>query len=120
MTRALDALALLSALAGRGVEFVADGDRLRFRPVTGVSLDEKDQLRDLKGEVILLLKARDPALEALCSSQPPEEAQALREERAAIMEYGAGMTRAEAERRAGLLVEPIWNLTHNWTPKINT
>lgn len=32
----------------------------------------------------------------------PAEIRADREERAAIYEYDAGMTRAEAERRAGL------------------
>lgn len=44
----------------------------------------------------------DPTLEALCSGLPPEDAQALREERAAILEHEAGLTRTEAERRAGI------------------
>lgn len=43
----------------------------------------------------------DPALEPLCSGLPSEEAQALREERAAILEYTGALPRAEAERRAG-------------------
>ncbi|MGA2083134.1 MAG: hypothetical protein ABSH53_21345 [Holophaga sp.] len=41
----------------------------------------------------------DPTLETLCAGLPPEEAQALREERAGILEFEAGMTRAEAERK---------------------
>ena len=42
----------------------------------------------------------DPTLEALCSGLPQEDAQALREERAAILEHQAGMSREEAEHRA--------------------
>ena len=44
----------------------------------------------------------DEVLEALCAGLPPEDALALREERAAILEYEAGFTRDEANRRAGL------------------
>lgn len=47
-------------------------------------------------------EAPDPTLEALCAGLPQENAQALREERAAILEYEAGMSREEAEHRAGL------------------
>lgn len=43
----------------------------------------------------------DPTLEGLCAGLPPQDARALRQERAAILEYEAGFTRAEAERRAG-------------------
>lgn len=43
----------------------------------------------------------DPTLEALCAGLPPDDARALRQERAGILEYEAGFTRAEAERRAG-------------------
>jgi len=39
----------------------------------------------------------DPTLEALCAGLPEEEAQALREERAGILEYLAGFPRSEAE-----------------------
>lgn len=44
----------------------------------------------------------DPALEALCAGLSPEDAQVLREERAAILEFEAGMSRADAERISGL------------------
>jgi hypothetical protein len=47
-------------------------------------------------------EASDSNLEALCAGLPPEDAQGLREERAAILEYEAGMSREEAEHRAGL------------------
>ena len=44
----------------------------------------------------------DPVLEALCSNLSPEDADDLRQERAGILEHEAGLTRAEAEQRAGL------------------
>lgn len=44
----------------------------------------------------------DLALDALSAGLPPEDALELREERAGILEYEAGFSRAEAERRAGL------------------
>ena len=48
----------------------------------------------------------DPTLEALCAGLPQEDAQALREERAGILEHQAAFTRDEAERRAGLSCTP--------------
>lgn len=42
----------------------------------------------------------DPVLEALCAGLPCEDARALREERAGILEHQAALTRDEAERRA--------------------
>jgi hypothetical protein len=54
----------------------------------------------------------DPHLEALCAGLPVEDAEALREERAAILEHLAGLPRTESERRAGLgrppLAGPPW------------
>lgn len=47
---------------------------------------------------------QDPTLEALCLGLPIEEAQAMREERAGILEYLGGMSRPLAEARAGLPV----------------
>ncbi len=44
----------------------------------------------------------DLALESLCAGLPPEDARALREERAAILEFDGGLSQVEAERRAGL------------------
>ncbi len=44
----------------------------------------------------------DEHLEALCAALPPDDALALREERAAILEHQAGFTREEAECRAGV------------------
>jgi len=44
----------------------------------------------------------DPILETLCAGLQPEEIEALREERAAILEFEAGFGRRQAERKAGL------------------
>jgi len=44
----------------------------------------------------------DPTLEALCAGLPDDDARALREERAGILEYQAAFIRGEAERRAGI------------------
>ena len=44
----------------------------------------------------------DPILESLCSCLSPEDADELRQERAGIFEFEGGLTRAEAEQRAGL------------------
>ena len=44
----------------------------------------------------------DPTLETLCLGLPIEEAQALREERAGILEHQGGMSKPKAEAAAGL------------------
>ena len=60
----MNAAELLGALRTRGVELVAAGDRLRFRPVAAVSPDELAALRAQKAAVISLLRAETSA--ALC------------------------------------------------------
>ena len=45
----------------------------------------------------------DPVLEALCDDLDPEDAQALRDERAGILEYQAGFNREDSEAVSGLL-----------------
>jgi len=44
----------------------------------------------------------DLELERLCAALPPDEADDLRQERAAILEYCMGLSPEEADRRAGL------------------
>jgi len=44
----------------------------------------------------------DFVLNTLCDGLPDDDIQALREERAAILEYCGGFSRYEAERRTGL------------------
>lgn len=51
----MTAVALVSALRARGVELVAAGDRVRFRPASAVTSDERAALRRFKPEVLALL-----------------------------------------------------------------
>lgn len=44
----------------------------------------------------------DPTLETLCLGLQPEDAEMLREERAAILEFEAGLGRHQAEQKAGM------------------
>src|SRR5262249_44739730 len=57
----MSAAELLGALRARGVELVAAGDRLRFRPVAAVTLDELAALRVQKAAVLSLLRAETSA-----------------------------------------------------------
>ena len=59
-----------------------------------------EELRQHKGEALQWLKTAQDLLAA--ASDWPEVWQERFEERAAIMEFDAGLPRAEAERRAGL------------------
>lgn len=56
------AVALLADLRARGVELVAIGDRLRFRPASAVSGDTREALRVHKAELLALLTAGSEAL----------------------------------------------------------
>jgi len=74
------ARALLAELRDRGVALRVVGDRLRYRPEAAVTPELRDQMAACKSDLIALLERF--------------------EERAAIREYEAGFTRAEAERLA--------------------
>ncbi len=78
--------ALLDGLHRRGVRFRIDGDRLRwFAPVGVVTDADLSALREHKAEVLAILRE--------------EEADRI-EERAAIFQFDAYLSRREAERRA--------------------
>lgn len=68
----------------------------------GVSMTWLDRLLVESPGLPVGTVASDSTLDALSSGLPPEDAQALREERAGILEHQAAHTRREAERRAGL------------------
>lgn len=94
-----DALRLLVELAIVGGELQAHGDRLRVRPRVDQLLprimDHKPVILALIGDRGGIVTAHDLAVAAL-----PPDARADYEERAAIMEYDAGMDRPTAERKA--------------------
>jgi hypothetical protein len=99
----MEALGFLAGLEARGVEFKTDGGRVFYRPASIVTTEELELIQSRKAELIFLLQARDPALEALCAGLSQADALDLRTERAAILEYEAGLSRVEAETRAGLM-----------------
>ncbi len=78
--------ALLDGLHGRGVRFRIDGERLRwFAPVGVVTEADLSALRQHKAEVLAIL--REEQIDRI-------------EERAAILQFDAYLSRREAERRA--------------------
>ncbi len=77
---------LLDGLHRRGVRFRIDGDQLRwFAPVGVVTEADLSALREHKAEVLAIIREQD--------------ADRI-EERAAIIQFDAYLSRREAERRA--------------------
>jgi hypothetical protein len=99
-----EAIALLEAMAMRHIELRAEGKHILFRPAGLVSEEDRRQIRALKSQLMNLLApgALDLVLLAMCVTLPPEDAQDLRQERAAILEFEGGHTRVVAEHLAGL------------------
>lgn len=82
----MEVQALLDRLYRRGVRLRLNGDRVRwFAPVGVVTEADLAELRQHKVEVLAFLR---------------EEERDRFEERAAILEFDAGLSRHEAERRA--------------------
>lgn len=92
----------IEAMRLRGVCFFAQGGRLLWFAPSRPAAAALAQASALKLELLSLVE--EPMLERLCAMADPEEAAYLREERAAILEHEAGMSRKEAECRAGLAV----------------
>jgi hypothetical protein len=63
----MTAAELVSALASRGVQLVAEGERLRWRPAGAVSAEEREALVHHKAELLALLR-RQPAAPAAPTS----------------------------------------------------
>jgi len=62
----MTAEALVTALRARGVELVAAGDRIRYRPADALTDEDRAALRQRKGEVLALLVQQTVAV-----STPP-------------------------------------------------
>ncbi len=78
--------ALIDGLHRRGVRLRIDGERVRwFAPVGVVTEADLNALRDHKAEVLAILR---------------EEQSDRIEERAAVLQFDAYLSRREAERRA--------------------
>ncbi len=82
----MSAQTILDGLQRRGASFRANGDWLRWRAPVGVMTDaDLSALRHSKPEVLAIIR---------------EEESDRIEERAAILQFDAYLTRREAERRA--------------------
>ena len=89
----MSAAALLNGLHLRGVRLRIDGDRLRwFAPVGVMTEADLAALREHKPDVLAIIRE--------------EQSDAL-EERAAILQFDAYLSRREAERRARSEQNPV-------------
>lgn len=95
-----DAQEAITYARAQGAILWALQGRIHYESPAPLSADLVELLKTWKAPIIALIE--DPTLEAICSTLSPEDAHALREERAAIMEHEGGLHRAEAESRAGL------------------
>jgi len=98
--------ALLSELDRRGIEVVAAGDRIRYRPASRVGPDLLAWLRASKPELLRALAA-DPwarrAAALLATVADPDRRADLRElfeHRAGVCEFDGNLSRDDAERFA--------------------
>ena len=81
-----DAASLLRELRDHGIELEIVGHRLRYRPKSAVTPELRERMAACQEGLLALIEQL--------------------EERAAIMEFDGGLSRAEAERQAGLFPEP--------------
>lgn len=95
------ALDLVKSLSAEGVEFSTDGVRIRWRNGDGlVTADVIAALAAEKAAIIDFLAGENSQAGTDPAASDPEDLQAELEERAAILECDAGLSREEAERQA--------------------
>ena len=104
---------LLAELTRRGIEMVAQGDRLRYRPKSAMTLDLADRLKRHKPDLLAILRMdgggpRTPpgqptvhmGARVIRPDDLPTDWRELYEERAAIREYDGEQPRPQAEAGA--------------------
>ena len=94
---------LLAELCLRGIEVLAEGDRLRYRPRSKMTPELTERVRRHKGDLIAIIRAAGP-FSTVCADDLPAEWRELYEERAGIRQYDGQQNRANAERLALLEV----------------
>lgn len=62
----MTAAALVTQLRARGVSLVAEGERLRCRPASALASAELEALRDLKPQVLALLRTQASTQTLVC------------------------------------------------------
>ena len=90
---------ILGELDRRGVALRVVGDRIRYRPVDAVPPDLRERMTAHKAELLRALRDADGTVPTatITPDDLPGPWRERYEERAAIMEYDANMTRADAE-----------------------
>ena len=78
----MSATELLDRLTSRGITLRAVDDRIQAKPMADIDPDEREQLHQLKAELLALLRG---------------SADGLFEERAAIREFDGKLSRIDAE-----------------------
>lgn len=97
---------VVDRLQAEGFQFALREGRPSVAPASKLNPEDRAFLTAHREALIFWLASPDPALEALCAGLTPEDARELREERAAILEFEAGFSRAEAEARASVELHP--------------
>ena len=101
----MSAIDLIDRLSGRGIELVVDGDSLRWRAPAGIVTDDDIAiLREHKAAIVAAHRPTHPT-PAEFDGWLDEQIEIARrhdafEERAAILEFDADLSRPEAERQA--------------------
>ena len=90
---------VLADLTRRGIQVVADGDRLRYRPQSAMTPELAARVRRHKPELLALLGDAGFAPTIAPEDLPPDW-RIEWEERAAIREYDGGQAREHAEAEA--------------------
>jgi hypothetical protein len=93
------AQALLAELRRLGVEVVATGDRLRFKPPSGVTPELRERMREHKGALLDLVRN--------APTSPPEPSP----------RRAAGELEAVRNRLSALLQGRLWKDSAGWWPK---
>ena len=102
------AFILLARLRHLGVATWADGDALRLRPASAVPPDLLAEVKAHKSELLALLAENDQGTHSALPSPSAEQADAERQDRAAIVEVDCGIKAArcgltDRVRQAALL-----------------
>lgn len=95
---------LVESLTKSGISLSVVGDKLHYKPTPNPVILE--EMRQHKAEIISFLVAQvSPTLRGEKKAKVDTDLEELRDERAAIMQFDAGLPREEAERLA-LLEHP--------------
>jgi hypothetical protein len=96
----VQALDLLADLRNKGIELVLAGDRIRFRPVQAVSSDLREQMIEMKNDLLDLLAIEAEIEHGVRPDDLTPEWREMYEERAAVRHFDGGQAIEHAEAEA--------------------